>query len=61
METHLAIWTTAVAVAKRRTPGRTVMVRTGGIRDGPAFGRVLEMPGAHENLCSVSVGDRTEN
>ena len=48
--THRATWSTAVAVFKQRSLGRTVMVRTGRICDELPFGGVLGMPGAREKL-----------
>ena len=59
--THVANRSTAVAVPKAITLGRTVMVRTGANADRPSFGRVPAMPGAREKLTRVIVRVRTKN
>ena len=48
--THRATLNTVVAVSKRRILGRTVMVRTGRMRDGVPFGGLRRMPGVREKL-----------
>jgi hypothetical protein len=59
--THVANWSTAVAVSKAITLWRTVMVRRSASADGLPFGGVLVMPGARENRARAIVCVRTKN